>query len=149
MVFKSQSATGRRGAVAVEAALVLPVLVIVTLGAIDIAQYVNLSQRVTNASREGARMISRTGVDSTKDVEQAVRNYLKDSYPHLTDAKVAAATKIAIRDKANRPVPGGDLTNIPSGDQVSMDVAFDFSAVRWLQGPNWSASQCRTVCRRD
>lgn len=141
----------RRGAAAVEAALVLPLLVIVTLGAIDLAQYINLSQLVTNASREGARLVSRSGNESTKEVEDAVRSYMADSLPQLSPAKISEAMKITIQDKNNQPVQDGDLTKVEPGDPISIQIAFDFSAVRWLHGPNWNGntSQCRTVCRRE
>jgi len=145
------SASGRHGAAAVEAALILPVLVILTLGSIDIAQYVNLSQLVTNASREGARLISRKQSEATTDIENAVRSYLQDSLPQLSAAQISAATTITIRDKNDGPIANGDLTTIESGDPISVEVAFDYSVVRWLQGPNWNgnSSQCKTVCRRE
>lgn len=145
------SKPNRGGAAAIEAALVLPVLVILTLGAIDISQYINLSQVVANTSREGARMISRHETKSTTDAENTIRAHIKGSYPQLTDAQVAASTKIAIRDKNNQPIAGGDLTKIDTGDLVSCDVAFDFSAIRWLDGPSWNgnSSQCKTVFRRE
>lgn len=141
----------RRGAAAVEAALILPFLVIVTLGAMDLAQYVNLSQLVTNASREGARQLSRSESESTQDVEDAVRSYLADSMPQVSPAKIAEATDVTIRDENGQPIRNGDLTTVESGDPVSIEISFDFSAVRWLPGPSWNGntSQCRTVCRRE
>jgi Flp pilus assembly protein TadG len=46
---------GERGAAAVEFALVLPVLLMIVLGAIDWGWYFYVRQVVTNAAREGAR----------------------------------------------------------------------------------------------
>jgi Flp pilus assembly protein TadG len=46
---------GQRGAAAVEFALVLPILLTLTMGAIDWGYYFFVDQMVTNAAREGAR----------------------------------------------------------------------------------------------
>jgi Flp pilus assembly protein TadG len=148
---KSRSALDRHGAAVVEAALILPVLVVLTLSAIDIAQYVNLTQSVTNASREGARLVSRNENDSVSEVEIAIRSYLQDSLPNMSAAQIANAMTITILDKDDNPIPNGDLSTLKSGDPVSFQVDFDYAAVRWLPGPSWNgnSSQCRTVCRRE
>ncbi len=66
-----------RGAAAVEFALVLPVLLLVVLGAIDWGWYFYVREVVTNAAREGARVGS---VDTTGDpapqAEAAASGYL-------------------------------------------------------------------------
>jgi Flp pilus assembly protein TadG len=54
---------GERGAAAVEFALVLPVLLMIVLGTIDWGWYFFVSQVVTNAAREGARVGSLTAYD--------------------------------------------------------------------------------------
>jgi Flp pilus assembly protein TadG len=148
---KTESAFHRRGVAALEAALMLPLLVILTLGSIDIAQYVNLSQLVNNASREGARLVSRNGNESTRDVEDAVRSYMEDSFPQLSAAEISEATTITIRDEHSDPIANGDLTTIESGSRLSFEVVFNFSAIRWLNGPSWNGntSQCQTICRRE
>ena len=45
----------RKGAAAVEFALVAPLLVLLVLGSVDIGQFINTSQVLNGASREGAR----------------------------------------------------------------------------------------------
>ena len=47
-----------RGAAAVEAALVLPLLLMIVFGIIDIGRMVNAQLRVTEAAREGARALA-------------------------------------------------------------------------------------------
>ena len=46
----------RSGVAAVECALAAPVLMLLVLGAIDIGQYANVHQKVSDASREGVRV---------------------------------------------------------------------------------------------
>ncbi len=141
----------RPGAAAVEAALMMPVLVVVFLGAIDIAQYITLSQVVANASREGARVACRATTDHTSDVETAVLDYLRDSFPQLDSQSFNSAATVDIEYQGT-PVPKGDLSNVVSGDPLTVEVSFDFSAVRWLPGLDYwggNANMSRTVSRRQ
>ncbi len=142
----------RNGAAALEAALIVPVLVLVTLMAVDIAQYINLAQQVTNASREGARIASRDSTESVAEVETAVLNFFGDLYPEMNSQQLSETVLIEIRDANNQTISQGDLTSIPSGDPISVRVAFDFRAVRWLGGLNyWSGSvnDMTSICRRE
>lgn len=137
---------------ATEAVIVLPLLVFIMLGAIDIAQYINLAQLVSNSSREGARVASRIRTTTVQEIEQTVENYLKEIYPDLSDEQLAAAVSITVLDKNNSFISNGDLSNIESGDRMSVNVSFDFSAVRWLSGPdywNGNVNSSSTVCRRE
>jgi Flp pilus assembly protein TadG len=54
-----------RGVAAVEFALLLPILLVLTLGAIDWGYFLYVKQRVVNAAREGAR--AGTLVDPSSD----------------------------------------------------------------------------------
>lgn len=68
-----------RGAAAVEFALVLPVLLLVLLGAIDWGWYFTLREVVTNAAREGARVgsVNAVGVAGAEaDAHAAALAYL-------------------------------------------------------------------------
>jgi Flp pilus assembly protein TadG len=58
-----------RGAAAVEAALVLPLLLMIVFGIIDIGRMVNAQITVTEAAREGARALA-LGTDVESRVEQ-------------------------------------------------------------------------------
>ena len=65
---------GQRGAAAVEFAIILPLLVILVFGIIDVGLMLYNKQVITNASREGARAgIAR----STTPVENVVENYCR------------------------------------------------------------------------
>jgi Flp pilus assembly protein TadG len=71
----------RRGVVAVEAAIVLPLLLIMMLGLWEVGRIIQVQQILVNSAREGARMAAGGYVDSTPVTEtmvhQAVRDYLQ------------------------------------------------------------------------
>src|SRR5262249_8726464 len=65
----------RRGAAAVELALVLPLIIILLTGIWEVGRMVEVQQILSNAAREGARQAS-TGQITNADVEQVVVQYL-------------------------------------------------------------------------
>ncbi len=143
----------RRGLAAVEAALVLPLLILVTFGAVDLAQYINLSQMLSNASREGARIASRNSTVNVKEVEDTICNYLSDAMPQLSSEQVANATSIEIKGlKGRSQITGDEMTNIDSGDPISIFVEFDFASIRWIGGLAYWGGDTKTshtICRRE
>src|SRR6186713_1829831 len=68
----------RRGAAAVEFAIVLPVFVILVFGMIEYGRMVMVQQVITNASREGARSAVLDGATTTS-VQSAVTTYLTNA----------------------------------------------------------------------
>lgn len=155
MKIKPTNLTGRRHArratAAVEAALVLPLLIIVTFGAIDIAQYINLAQLVSNASREGGRVASRKRTASVSEVEAAVASFISEALPTMSDEEIASALTVVVRNGPTA-VAGAALRDVDSGNQIVVNVAFDFSVVRWLSGPSYwnnDVQECNTYCRRE
>jgi Flp pilus assembly protein TadG len=150
--FPSQKLLPRKGAAVVEAALLLPMLIAVTFGAVDVAQYINLSQIVSNASREGALVASDFDTLTLQEVEDAVTDYLHDCHPRLSPADLAAAVTIEVQDADNQAIAPMDLASVPAGDPLLVRVAFDFSAIRWLTGPDYwddNIKTSQTFCRRE
>ena len=142
----------RQGAAAVEASLVMPVLVGVTLMAVDISQYIALAQTVSNASRVGARFASRADTNTVQEVEEKISSYIQCIYPSLSDQQVSSATKIDVTDADGNQVSSGDLTTISSGEPIAVQVQFDFNSIRWLGGLEyWSGDVniSQTVSRRE
>lgn len=140
------------GAAVVETAIVLPVLVLVAIGGIDFAQYVNFSQTLTNASREGARLASQDRHESVNDVEAGVLQLFKDAFEHVSESTIEDATTVVVRRADGSVVPNGDLTAVTSGDPLSVDVTFDYSAVRWINGSRYWSGDTNTkvtVARRE
>jgi Flp pilus assembly protein TadG len=77
---RPSSALRRRGAVAVEAAFVLPVTLIFMIGTWEVGRLVEVSQILYNAAREGARLAAGGYTNGTavtaSMVQTAVQNYM-------------------------------------------------------------------------
>lgn len=71
----------RRGVVAVEAAIVLPVLMVILFGLWEVSRIAHVNQLLVNAAREGARVAAGGSVNgvsvTTLDVTDAVQDYLR------------------------------------------------------------------------
>jgi Flp pilus assembly protein TadG len=70
---------GERGAVAVEFAIILPVLILLILGSMDLGHRYYLQYLTSNASREGARYAAKYTVTNTLPDSIAISSYVKDS----------------------------------------------------------------------
>jgi Flp pilus assembly protein TadG len=124
----------RSGAAAVECAILMPLLALLVLGAIDVGQFANVYQKISDASREGARVAVRYETQTTSQVESAVINYLSNVSGGDSDSPLVAAAKVQVTDSVGNPVPGSDLTMIPSGSQVRVRVSLVYDPVRWIKG---------------
>lgn len=145
----------RNGTAAVEASLMMPVLFFIFLGAIDVAQYINVSQVVANASREGAMIAIRHTTTDEQDVETAVFNYLAEHYPSLaTNAKTLEVTvERVVEDGMTATVDDnrGNFSSAEPGDAVSVTVQFNFADVRWIPGPQYwkDRMNSQTISRKQ
>lgn len=95
--------TPRRGSLTVELLLVFPLLLVVLLGTVEFALWLTAEQRVTLASREGARTAARGG--TLDDVQQTVHLVLGD-----TTFQSAEVQAILTDDRGQPQVPGGPVT---------------------------------------
>ena len=97
---------GQRGASVVEFALILPVLLVIGFGIIEISVALYDKAMITNASREGARAGIVFKIPSVTDEEigDVVNRYLGSHL--ITFGAPTAATTTVIR---NGPNPGDDL----------------------------------------
>ena len=68
---------GQEGAAAVEFALILPILVFLVLGGMDLGHRFYMQNLITNASREGARYAAKYTGTSADPNSTAVSNYVK------------------------------------------------------------------------
>jgi Flp pilus assembly protein TadG len=71
-----------RGAVAVEFALVLPVLLLALVGIVEFGRVFNAQIVLTNAAREGARTMAITG--NTSNAESSILHAAVSLSPNLT-----------------------------------------------------------------
>lgn len=142
----------RAGSATVEAAIMLPILIIVSLGSTDVAQYINLAQSVTNSSRQGARIASRDATETVQQVESAVLTFFEQSFPKTPTEVLEAAVVVDVLHIDGSPILDGDLQTIESGEPFSVSVNFDFDAVRWFKGLDYFGSEVRsstTIARRE
>ncbi len=126
----------RRGASAVEFAIVAPIFILLVFGMIEFGRMCMVQQLLTNASREGARLAVLDG--STEDaVKDVVENYL-----------VNAAVPIDRDDITVTPNP----TAAAYGEPVSVTVSVNYSDVSWLPGSFYlggTTLQASAVMRRE
>ena len=148
--------TNRQGASVVEAAILLPFLMIVTFGSVDLSQYINTGQVIVNSSREGARAARRNSVKNISEIQNVITDYLTESLPGLTQEDISSHVKIEVMEVNNgssgvtkKAVKDGDLANVDSGDPIAVLVEMDFKAVRWLPGAGYNKFKTETFCRRE
>jgi Flp pilus assembly protein TadG len=91
---------GERGAVAVEFALLMPILLALVAGMIDAGFAINRYTMLNNAAREGIRAASLG--QSVTDVETTVNKYLGDS-----GVAAASITLTCERPNSTTPCAGG------------------------------------------
>ncbi|EDL59681.1 TadE/TadG family type IV pilus assembly protein [Gimesia maris] len=147
-----KSYSERRGVAAVESALVVPLLVMIAMGTMDVSQYVNVAQLVNDASYEGARRASQNNVKNQSEVEQSVLNYFTSQFPNQASGEIGSALTVNVRDYLEANIPNGNLETVPSGSAVSVQVIFQFNSVRWLSGfagLNGVSIETTTVMRRE
>ncbi len=143
-------ASRRRGSAAVEFAVLAPLLFGLLMGAIDVGQFVNVGQTVSDASRDGARFAAQNEVTSSNDVELEVLNFLNSAYPKVLVSAMATATTVTVRDSGDNVVT--DLSTISAGSEIKVQVDLSFDYVRWAPsvglGNNRTLSTT-TVTRRE
>lgn len=112
----------RRGAVLVEAAVVLPVLFTMILGILEIGRAFEARGIVANAARQAARQASRGGV-GTETISPAVRVYLSQAGLHET-----SAVQVTIQ---NLGPPATAVPSTPPVNRLSVSVSIPFKDVLW------------------
>ena len=125
----------RRGAAAVEFAVVAPVFLLLVFGMIEYGRMVMVQQVITNASREGARVGVLDG-STNQEVVDTVTSYLNSG-----------------------SISGANITVTPTnpedaefGDPVTVTVDISFSQVSWLPSPMYlggTTLSASTVMRRE
>jgi len=130
----------------------LPILMIVSVGSTDVAQYINLAQTVTNSSRQGTRIACRDTTQNVQQVEEAIRDFFSQTFPRASAETLSEAIDISVRRMDGTLISNGELANVESGESVVIEVGFDFDSVRWFKGFDYFGSKVRdskTVGRRE
>ena len=119
-IVRTQKKNDRRGTMAVEAALILPLLLLLTLGAIKYGFLFLKAQQITNAARHGARLAILPD-STTEDVETAIINMM-------------AAANIPV-DSGNITIDPVDITELAIGDAIEVRVVVPAAIVDIMNVP--------------
>ena len=133
---------GRRGAAAVELAVVLPVLLATTMGIVEFGRAMMVSNLLSTAAREGARE-GALPYQSNTEVLPVVVNRLKANGVTVTTSDV----KVCVNDAEK------DASTAVSGDAIKVTATVTFQNVTWLP-TTWFISkttqlQGQAVMRRE
>ncbi|MDZ4848815.1 MAG: TadE family protein [Pirellulaceae bacterium] len=118
----------RMGAAMIEFAIVAPLMILFTLGIIEMGRMTMVKQVLTNISREGARMA--TLPDATNTTVQTQIEQL------LTGSKITGAT-VALNPSS--------ISSAPSGSLVTVTIAVTAENVSWLNTPLFMGGKSLTA----
>ena len=107
----------RRGTATAEVALILPVLLLVTFGAIRYGWFFLKAQQITNAARYGARVAIRADA-STQDVLDVISSLLGPYGANILEEGDPVPVTFKVND-----VVSGDITPADSfGDSITVTI---------------------------
>ena len=122
----------RRGAAMVEMALVLPVFLMLIMGIIEFGRAMMVSNLVTNAAREGARMAVLDGSSNT-EVSAAVRTFLQGAISSsLTTSDIGIS--ITVTPAPGNPNPANNVGSASPRDLIAVQVSLPFNKVALIPG---------------
>jgi Flp pilus assembly protein TadG len=136
----------RRGAAVVECALTAPLLVLMLLGALEVGQYIHVSQSVCNASRIGARLAARQETDDVETIVSEVEDYLD------ANGIPPASITVTVTNEDGTSISGTGLSDVESGQSVSVQVEVEFAFIRsvnFLNHLDGASNNSITTMRRD
>ncbi len=124
----------RRGIAAVEAAVVLPILLILMLGVWEVGRMIQVDQVLTNSAREGARLAAGGYVNgtpvTTAMVQRAVRDYMTASGLPAAAASGATVTLTCLASP-NWTDPSAALPLDRFQVTVVIPAGAAFNSLRW------------------
>lgn len=115
---KSEASSRRRGAAAVELALVAPLFLLLLAGIMEFGQAFCIKHTLSNAARRGARAAVVQSATSSR-----VSDIVKQQC--VSSLGVQTADVTVTIDIANKP--GVDVSSAVTGDEVSVTVGIPFS----------------------
>ncbi len=128
-------AINRLGAAAVEFALIAPLMIMLTVGLMELGRMVMVKQVLVNASREGARRAVLPNADSAT-VISAVRSELQSATVNTADIIVTPSV----------------LATAAAGTPVTVTVSVQANNVSWIPNPMFtlnSTMQVSTTMRKE
>lgn len=141
MKYIAGKAKWRQGQVLVEAALVLPILLMLLFGIIEFGRIFNTYLIVSNASREGARLAALSAVESI-DIEDEIKDFIVDTGLCETgevDDKVDITSILIKNEDLNSDGVDDEVsyskTDRKSGDRILVEVRYDMELITPIVGP--------------
>ena len=113
--------SSQKGASAVEFAIVLPLLIVITFGIIEFGMYIYNQQVITNASREGARVgiVAISPRVTPADIESVVRQ-------HCDNHLVTFGSQNFAQLNPDPPVGYSPTATFPT-DSLTVRVTYNYS----------------------
>ena len=111
----TNKSNARRGASAIEFAMIAPLMILFTFGLIELGRFMLVKQTATHATREGARIAVRPTSDSN-DVLERVNEEL---------------ALLAIENATVEIEPSSIEDALP-GSQVTVRVRVDIASISWI-----------------
>ena len=115
----------RLGAAVVEFAVVAPVMILITMGMMEVGRMVMVKQLMINVSREGARAAVLPGA-TTEEVTAMIREQLTD---------------VSIPDSAQITLSPSILSSAAAGSPVTVSISISADDVSWVPNPKFSADR--------
>lgn len=141
-MFRMKSTTGqtvelRSGAATVETALVLPIFFMVMLGIVEVGRAFMVSQMLTNAAREGARIATMTGSTNTE-----VTNTVKDVAQRTIGVDPSNLNvTITVQEYAGNPPTNNNVALAQKRDLCDVRVTVAYNNVNLLPAKYLSGAQ--------
>ena len=137
----------RRGAALVEAAVTLPILLLLVMGIVEFGRAMMVVQLLTNGAREGARRGTLDGSTNTI-VETHVKSILASSIG-CSEADLGVTITLT-PDPANNTT-GNEVAAAEPGDLVNVEVSVPYDKVAYIAGSflNGKALRARNTMRHE
>lgn len=130
-LFRKDRQRGRRGVSAVEAAIVLPVVVMFLFGILEYSRYVMMLQVLTNAAREGARYAQIHTQPVT--VDGVTSNNTTNDVKNVVDRALAgnqlSGQNVAIFAADAQGTNLGTWTNTQAGQSVCVEITGNYPVI--------------------
>ena len=132
----------RRGAAAVEMAIVLPIFFMLIMGIVEFGRAMMVGQLVTNAARFGARQSSVDGATNatvTSDVKSFVSSTVGVAASDVT-------VTIAVTPGTGNPDPANNLSVAQAKDVCSVSVKVPYNKVAYVAGRYLAGKDLKGTC---
>lgn len=125
--------TSERGAVAVEFAILAPVLITILLGIVEFGRAYNTQVSLSNAAREGVRVMAISKNESS--ARTAAKAAAVSLNPPLADSNITFSA-----------APAAASSPCPAGSQMTLTISYTLSTITGVAGPFPMSGKGVMVC---